>query len=55
MAKGSVRELLKKYFAVITINSFLPPFIPWFFIGYWILYGAEFLFRPFFLSAPLIE
>jgi len=60
MVKGGVRELLKKpgrqaitqNFGEATINSFILPFIIWFFIGYWILNGAEFLFRPFFVFAP---
>ena len=57
MAKRGIRELLKKAdlpaftqnFGEATIISFMPPLIIWFFIGYWILNGAEFPFRPFFI------
>jgi hypothetical protein len=36
--------------AAATINHLRLALIVWFFIGYWILNGAEFLFWPFFFA-----
>ena len=54
MAKGRLRELFKKKYFISCHNYlFQCPLIRWFFIGYWILNGAEFLFWPFFLPTSV--
>jgi hypothetical protein len=44
-------SLLFSYYSGACHNYyFIPAFRKWFFIGYWILNGAEFLFWPFFYA-----
>jgi len=54
LKNGGLPEAVRRrtFFAGITIISFVYPFIIWFFIGYWILNGAEFPFWPFFFAWP---